>query len=323
MPTEQQVAEPQETEDSVLEEEWTNADGENVFEIETPFQKLRLTKMEGLFRNNSTNQSLVFESHSMKQMTPLDMTYDDTTDVNEFYDGTGSLVWLASIAFCHLVAEGKIPQLRLNQKVEKEQTRICELGCGCGLAGIATLLSSLSSSSVDNTPLVVFTDNDSEALELCESNCELNNISPKLYQHELLSWGDLPKQNNDDYLLKEESFQVVLATDVVYDICMIPPLLQSASALLLPGGHIILSHVPRFFLPRDENDTRQTNPQQDLEQHIIEQMNLVGLQLAETIRPYQVLTRIPKENNQEDDDFQISLKRLQEAHAVLFVAVKQ
>lgn len=305
----------QEIEQNVMEEEWTNEDGENIFE--EPFKKLQLSKIEGLFPNRAMNQSLVFESYSEKQMTPLDMTYSDTNTVNEFYDGTGSLVWLASIAFCHLVAQEKIPILYNSLRQQKEeQLRICELGCGCGLAGIALLL---SSSSTTHNSMVVFTDNDSDALDLCLSNCELNDLSTNRYQHHLLSWGESSKREKGEESLREASFHIILATDVVYDISMIHPLLQTASRLLKVGGHILLSHVPRFCLPRDENDTKKTNPQHDLEKHILEQMNLVGLQLVEMIRPHQVLSSPEKSS----DDFQVSLERLQDAHAVLFVARKQ
>lgn len=89
--------------------------------------------------------------------------------------------------------------------------------------------------------------------------------------------------------------------------------------MLKVGSHILLSHVPRFCLPRDENDTKKTNPQHDLERHFLEQMNLVGLQLVEMIRPHQVLISPEKSS----DDFQVSLERLQEANAVLFVVARK
>ena len=135
------------TEEEVVEEEWKNADGSNVFAEE----KFQVSKIDNLFAADAeATASLVFESYATQQMTPLDMTYDESNKDNddEFYDGTGSLVWLASIAFCHLVAQDLIPKLAVTRKDETEDQRICELGCGVGLASIATLRTSLSKRSI-------------------------------------------------------------------------------------------------------------------------------------------------------------------------------
>eukprot|EP00980_Cylindrotheca_fusiformis_P002988 scaffold692_cov118-Cylindrotheca_fusiformis.AAC.10 len=317
-------------EGEVEEETWTNADGSNVFD-DQPFQKqLRVSKIANIF----SDRSLFFESYDMNQMTPLDMTYDDEKkNRDEFYDGTGSLVWLASIAFCHLVAEDAIVQLIPETN---EELRICELGCGVGLASIATLMAN------PKDCFALFTDNDPEALDLSRKNCVLNSLEPDSYRHILLSWGDSLPESDSNGALREGSFDCVLATDVIYDVSMIPPLLQTTSSLLRWNGHFIVSHVPRFCLPvRQENETAtrisddcapgpssccsSELPQQKLEIFILEQAKSQSLQLIDTLRPHQVLKNIPttKQSGPRDDSRNtISRQNLQEAHAVLFVFEK-
>ena len=42
-----------------------------------------------------------------------------------------------------------------------------------------------------------------------------------------------------------ELYDTVIATDVLYDIASLPPLMMTASSLLKGRGYFILSHVPR------------------------------------------------------------------------------
>ena len=163
---------------------------------------------------------------------------------------------------------------------------------------------------------VVFTDNDIESLELCKSNCELNEINPNNYSHRLLGWGlqqqkeqeekvEVEVEQHQEQKQKQEekndhhryyfddidrySFDTVLATDVVYDLKMIAPLLQTAEFLLKQrtitttnqddnkdendGGQLILSHIPRFCIPKnneddDVNDRRGENSDRNVDSDI-------------------------------------------------------
>uniref|UniRef100_A0A7S4EIU3 Uncharacterized protein n=1 Tax=Pseudo-nitzschia australis TaxID=44445 RepID=A0A7S4EIU3_9STRA len=392
---------------------------------------------EGNHRDNESSsvapraRLLHYKSLPSEALTPLDMTYNtgtsSTTDCNqdEFYDGTGNLMWMAAVCFGHLVAQNveKLrPYLQKQRPVRQpatatetattkqdgqQQHRVCELGCGTGGAGISLLLFSNpepTSSGDDNGGVdeanetkndkeedslvvdtingggggchVVFTDNDVESLELCRSNCELNHLDPRDYSHQLLWWGsqeDMQQQQEEKesdesppQLLEKHSFDTVLATDVVYDLKMIAPLLQTVEFLLKKptttvvadvdenenknetegGGHLILSHVPRFCIPRkqDDNDNNlvvnddvdDDEPREvflELERFIQSEASKVGLSLVETVRPHKVLREedLTAENDCDCDDDdndndndnnsmeQLTLEKMKEANAVVFV----
>ena len=307
---------------------------------------------------------LRYKSMSSEELTPLDMTYgtsdsDDPFRDDEFYDGTGNLMWMAAVCFGHLLFQEieplrsylihGSPPTKEGMKLPRSncQRRLCELGCGTGGAGISLLLSTLDSTNNNNENgcHVVFTDNDAESLELCASNCELNDIDPETYSQLLLGWGSehlekAQQQEGENDGLEPHSFDVVFATDVIYDLKMIAPLFETVDFLLKENkGHVILSHVPRFCIPKDdevsvtngEDDTKLDEedspgePFLELEHFIGSQASKVGLVLVETIRPHQVLSEEGlslqdcNDNDDEDSMQQLTLETMKEAHAVLFV----
>ena len=268
---------------------------------------------------------LRYQSMSGDSMTPLDMTYattnandnnenenenDDDDDHykydNEYYDGTGHLVWMASLCFAHMIANDCIPQLH-SLFVEASSSsavssssvrtphhppphppyRICELGCGTGVAGLSLLLVHNHAQGNAHYCHVVFTDNDQESLALCQRNCELNfgntntttttdgrsdteqdhasddstnssikriGIDPNTqYSQRIVRWGieeeeeeqlglgtlasvETLEQQQQRKQSREQhyySYDTVIATDVVYDLKMIVPLLQTVTKLLV------------------------------------------------------------------------------------------
>jgi hypothetical protein len=180
---------------------------------------------------------------------------------------------------------------------------------------------------------VLFTDNDAESLELCRTNCELNDLEETThYSRHVLCWGQEP--------YPVSNVDTILATDVLYDMVMIPPLMETAATLLKDDGYALLSHVPRFCLPKreqeeDENciiDVRRDEEKSsfqayhDLEVHILDQAKQVGLVLVDTIRLHQVLKTLPstkQEASLSSPPPHLSLERLEEMHAVLFVFQKK
>jgi hypothetical protein len=360
-------------------------------------------------RNVGNNEPTVLRYKSMpiEELTPLDMIYggsnrnsneNDSIDPHrdEFYDGTGNLMWMAAVCFGHLVAQ-QVEPLRSylwhgppTTSLEAERNipattrrRFCELGCGTGGAGISLLLHHHKNGRGNGKHElsgsyhhVVFTDNDAQSLELCASNCELNNLDPETYSQQLLGWGLEHLERAQQQCLKKgsrleqpHSFDVVLATDVVYDLKMIAPLFETVDYLLKEkiktststalhagengnegGGHLVLSHVPRFCIPKEEetetcedqkdNASRQADDDDDdfpgeafleLERFICSEANKVGLVLADTIRPHQVLSEEGLGNNENGDDNdndegfdddsmrQLTLETMKDAHAVVFV----
>ena len=115
-----------------------------------------------------------------KDLTPLDMTYDDDWkkidehdddgggdgggddggDDNDYYDGTGGMLWMAATCWCIMISL-QVPSLMQylqrrrpssvssmlskgechHQDIHQHHLhhRVCELGCGTGAAGIALL----------------------------------------------------------------------------------------------------------------------------------------------------------------------------------------
>lgn len=205
-----------------------------------------------------------------------------------------------------------------SSSVSSSPSRICELGCGCGGAGMSLLLFHRTEKQQDGKYHVVFTDNDTESLDLCKSNCELNGIHPNLYSQRLLWWGRRQRQQQQQQqnvvqtTFEEHSFHLVVATDVVYDLKMIRPMLQTAFDLLHEEGYFILSHVPRFCLPNitvveedttkddyntqpqqpettQQDDTKNVAPYIKLEEHIVDEATMTGFLLVDTIRPHEEL----------------------------------
>jgi hypothetical protein len=322
---------------------------------------------------------LQYKSMSSLDMTPLDMTYAEMEEVDyDGYDGTGHLLWLAAVTLAHLLAyrldcllpylpkvvdrdDGSV--LTLSHDSTATNSKICELGCGTGGGGMATIIfhclrshdknnninKNTSSAASSTTPgfHFVFTDNDVETLDLCRSNCELNGIDPQTYSHQLLRWGreNLPKDNNAESRLQIHSFDTVIATDVVYDLQMIRPLMETAVGLLKHNGsgYFILSHVPRFCLsknetakesvkkqipPRERDATDTTVAYVALEAHIVSQAKSLGLVLVDTIRPAKELANIIFPILDATDVYQkehrdvlqhVTVKDMKEAHAVVLI----
>ena len=87
------------------------------------------------------------------------------------------------------------------------------------------------------------TDADPEALKLCRTNCELNQLPTCDYDIESLFWGEEIRSSSKIALCSP--YDVVFATDVLYDIALLVPLVQTAYQCLCQDGYFILAHVPR------------------------------------------------------------------------------
>ena len=196
-----------------------------------------------------------FVIECVESLTPLDMTSLSSGT----HDATGLCAWRGAFLLLSMLDQ--------IQEFIQGSRNVLELGAGTGLDGIALLKSGIAST-------MCFTDADPSANGLCRRNCETNQLLPSSYHIEELRWGEpLPSSIQPQY------FDAVIAADVIYDIGLLPILLQSAADCLRADGHLILSHVPRA--------SYNTNhpPVDSLEQLIILRAKETGFELARVMRP--------------------------------------
>ena len=174
-------------------------------------------------------------------LSPLDMI----DMYNGAQDATGNRIWMGALLFLEALArplppvppQHSIRSLLSNLRERGiRNKRILEMGAGTGISGLSIL------ASQEHSPAqhVTFTDFDAAALDLCRRNCGLNVKDKRRYNIQQLTWGaELPDG------MHPESYDTVIATDVLYDISSLSPLMQTASRLLKRDGYFILSHIPR------------------------------------------------------------------------------
>lgn len=114
-----------------------------------------------------------------------------------------------------------------------DNTRAIELGCGCGLLGIAAMLAGMR---------VTLSDHDAEAVNLAVANARLNGLEDA--QGMVLDWNDPGNRQ----------FDVLLASDVLYESELHEPLLHVAARMLNENGSLRIGdpgrRLARAFLER-------------------------------------------------------------------------
>jgi predicted nicotinamide N-methyase len=101
-----------------------------------------------------------------------------------------------------------------------------EVGCGLGLAGIIALSRGLK---------VVFTDYDPCALHFAAHNARLNGFDE--FRTLLVDWRHPPA---------DLQASLVLGSDLVYELRIVPPLVAFLEKILLPGGRCLLADQDRI-----------------------------------------------------------------------------
>lgn len=118
---------------------------------------------------------------------------------------------------------------------------IVELGAGCGLAGLTALHLGCST--------VVFTDHDAGTLDLIRDNIELQDLDSANIKNVFacpLAWGEEFRSSWPSQVtahLTDEAgggFDLLLASDVIYDSGVVEPLLWTVRHLLAPNGKAML-----------------------------------------------------------------------------------
>jgi len=199
-------------------------------EIKLPFTPELAERFDGLYQYLSRKYQLEqkdlniqgksFRIFSVKNLDDLldELIRSDPDDValkDERLPYWAEL-WPASLALAKFI---------LKTKVISERDAVLELGCGLGLAGIA---------ASGQSRRVLITDYQPDALRFAELNWLLNvGESPAAA---LMDW----RQPN----LKKR-FDVILASDVVYEKRFFWPVIDSFQTLLAPAGKILLSEPNR------------------------------------------------------------------------------
>ena len=113
--------------------------------------------------------------------------------------------------------------------------RVLELGAGMGLPGLWAAARGAE---------VVLTDSNLAVLELLERNARfLGEGAPAV---RALDWAALP-----DWITGAE-FDLVIASDVLYDCAAVEPFFGVVAAALKPGGTLLVSHTDRGIVSFDE-----------------------------------------------------------------------
>ena len=251
----------------------------------------------------------------LSELTPLDMM-DMSFGIA---DPTGSCVWLGAFLFMEMFARkldvdttsyGQRYWSNIRSKIFPKGCHAVELGAGTGMAGLSLMITSQyvqddtqNDKAIYTGPsLLVQTDVNDDTLELCRINRDTNNLGTFNERYGVhikkLEWGKGNagkvfgcKEEKDtttcssgrEVISLPTMYDVVFATDVLYDLASLVPLVVTASELLKEGGYFILSHVPRASID-DEDDIHVNDevvdPWEKLETIIIREASKVDLVLA-------------------------------------------
>jgi 2-polyprenyl-3-methyl-5-hydroxy-6-metoxy-1,4-benzoquinol methylase len=208
---------------------------------------------------DSTDDTLIlkkFHISCVEALTPIDMI-----DLGYgIHDATCHCVWTGAFLFIAAICsnyELLYPYIfhRNNDDTpatldtEHRPIHVLELGCGTGIGSIGIWTAFHDDNNKNSSSMALeqlhltMTDADPEALKLCCTNCALNHIPTGDYDIESLFWGEEIMPTTRVALCSP--YDVVFATDVLYDISLLLPLLQTAYNCLCHDGYFILAHVPR------------------------------------------------------------------------------
>lgn len=246
---------------------------------------------------NSSDATCYMFVECVEALTPVDMVNLGSG----VHDATGNCVWTGAFMFIDAL------QLLAAYFYGK---RVVELGCGTGIAGIALLCSRSSMPS-----FVALTDADPNALELCHRNCRHNGLEESSYDVRELTWGE--SIGIGEPSSPWQRFDTVLATDVLYDIGVLPSLFHTAADLLTGKvssfrencGIFILCHVPRACYSSDQP------PVENLEDYIVQRASEFGFQLKRYIRPLD----LGEENRPEHALNNVTIHEMDQIGAGIFV----
>ena len=172
-----------------------------------------------------------FEVQDIESIRKISIELDGyESKSNITYCSTGLTMWKAAEFLCdHLVKQPSI----LDSK------NILELGSGLGLCGI------LSEHLTDEKASIHMTDGDTDTLAHLRSNIQKNlGNSSSIECHQLL-WS---KENAETYLKHtagNTKFDVILASDIIYNACVVDPMWETVKVLLADNGVYLFAFARR------------------------------------------------------------------------------
>lgn len=173
---------------------------------------------------------------------------------DQIWQSTGLTLWRASERLCEYL-------VKHSEVLSQGKGRIIELGAGLGLCGILAhrLRSSInggsSSPSHDEGTSVMLTDGDTDVLPHLRENVERNTNSQfgNIACHQLL-WGIDTSNNFLDRQCGGDTFDIILAADIVYAPIIVQPLWETVQTLLSRGtGIFLLAYTQRDLKVSIEN----------------------------------------------------------------------
>lgn len=163
---------------------------------------------------------------------------------NITYCSTGLTMWPAAELVCnHLIQNPKLLQGK----------RTLELGSGLGLVGLLAHHIVIGDGRNYNTGACVhMTDGDSDALFQLRQNIAMNHISnnDSNGKNQSLSCNQLlwSKNNAESYLhdkAKDEKFDIILASDIIYAKSVVKPMWETVQVLLKENGYFLFAFARR------------------------------------------------------------------------------
>ena len=256
-----------------IEEDWFGNDNEGCMTKYCTFQTitLELIRLEEISTNAKNDIPLSCKLHldCIENLTPVDIM----NLYNGIEDATGNKFWMGAKLFIEAfaVVRGDFPNNNLIQNWKRKlfnDKTILELGCGTGASGLSlikikewalareiTLTEDEISQSIPKPKSMCLTDSDANAVDLCRRNYELNFIHNRIEEplegtskvsHQD-GMGDEVRIQKLPWVMNQgpDLYDTVIATDVVYDLSALQPLMVTASSHLKQNGYFVLSHIPR------------------------------------------------------------------------------
>ena len=136
------------------------------------------------------------------------------------------VIWPSSLMLAEHILNAQDSPPSLPHHPGTEPGRAIELGCGLGIAGIAATMRGWH---------VTFTDYDPEAVDFAAFNANCNNIPAHLVHARHMDWREPIN----------ETFDWIIASDVLYERRLHPILLDAIDHLLAPQGVVWISDPQR------------------------------------------------------------------------------